>query len=96
MRRSPARCAPPTPTTPLHVAAENGYHLIVRALLDAGADKDLANNNGATALHVAVKDGHDAIVRMLLAAGASKTKRDASGKAALELATTAEMKRLLR
>ena len=70
--------------------------MIVRALLDAGADKDLANSNGATALHVAVKDGHDAIVRMLLAAGASKTKRDASGKAALELATTAEMKRLLR
>ena len=82
--------------TPLIIAAEQGHGAVVRALLDAGADKDLANSNGATALHVAVKDGHDAIVRMLLAAGASKTKRDASGKAALELATTAEMKRLLR
>ena len=49
-----------------------GGDAIVHALLDAGADKDLAANNSFTPLHIAAKEGHDAVVRALLDAGADK------------------------
>ena len=44
----------------------------VRALLDAGADKNLADNDGDTPLFTAAQNGHDAVVRTLLDAGADK------------------------
>ena len=59
-------------TTPLYIAAFHGHDAIVRALLGAGADKDLAKNNGDTPLFIAAGFGHDAIVRALLDAGADK------------------------
>ena len=44
----------------------------MRALLTTGADKDLAENRGATPLFIAVQEGHDACARALLDAGADK------------------------
>ena len=67
----------------------------MRALLDAGADKDLADNIGATPLLIAARKGHDAVVRALLDAGADKTKLY-HGMTALDIATTPEVKRLLK
>ena len=48
---------------------------IVRALLDAGADKDLATNGGVTPLLCAVLQGHEAVVRALLVAAPDKTAK---------------------
>ena len=67
----------------------------MRALLDAGADKDLAKNTGATPLYIAAQNGHDAVVRALLDAGADKAAL-CRGKTAFDKAKTTEIKDLLR
>ena len=63
---------PEADQAPIHVAAENGQLEVVRLLLEAGADKDLAAEDGNTALQEASWRGHLAVVRELLAAGADK------------------------
>ena len=95
VRGADVNCREPgSGSTPLVVAAEMGHDAIVRALLDAGADTDLAANDGATPLHIAADSGHDAIVRALLDAGADKTMLF-HGRTALAVAKTAEIKDLL-
>ena len=81
--------------TPLFAAAQEGHYAVVRALLDAGADKDLANNVGATPLFFAAQMGREAIVRALLDAGADKTKM-CEGKTAHDIASKRAIKDLLR
>ena len=59
---------------------------VVRALLDAGADKDLAMKDGSTPLHIAVDRGHGACVRALLDAGADKDRTYNDGATPLFIA----------
>ena len=55
--------------TPLHTAAEFGQLDVVRALLNAGADKTIANNDGTKPIDVVCngpnKHNKDAIVALL-------------------------------
>ena len=67
----------------LHFAALNGHTEVAKLLLEAGADKDAANNLGITALHSAAESGHIEVVKLLLAAGADKDKADSEERTAL-------------
>ena len=60
--------------------------MVVRALLSAGADKDLADNSGVTPLCIAAHDGHVSIVRALLDAGADKSIATNNGNTPMSLA----------
>ena len=50
----------------------NGHLDVVRHLVEVGADKDLALNNGATPLFIAAENGHLDVVRHLVEVGADK------------------------
>jgi ankyrin repeat protein len=71
-------------STPLITAASFGKNQIARALIDAGADLSIKNNDGATALHVAAFFGRVEIVQMLIDADADKTIRNNFGATARE------------
>lgn len=66
-------------STPLISAITFGKTKIARALIDAGADLTLTNNDGATALHAAAFFCRVEIVQMLIDANASKTVRNNYG-----------------
>ena len=52
-------------TTPLCRAAGNGHLDVVRALLNAGADKTIATNDGKKPIDAAYGSNKDAIVALL-------------------------------
>ena len=54
----------------MYFAAFKGHLEVLRLLLEAGADKNAANANGATALMAAALKGHLEVVRLLLEAEA--------------------------
>jgi ankyrin repeat protein len=72
-------------TTPLWVAAR-GDAEVVAALIDAGADPNLADAAGQTPLHQAVHWGRDKVLSLLLSRGAKPGARDKNGRTPLGLA----------
>ena len=66
-------------STPLITAASFGKNDIAKALIDAGADLSLKNNDGATALHTAAFFCRVELVQMLIDAKADKTIRNNFG-----------------
>ena len=73
----------PAGATPLIVASAGGHLEAVRLLLEAGADKDKASQDGGTPLLHAARDGHLEVAQLLLRAGADKDKADRDGYTAL-------------
>lgn len=79
-------CPDPNRTTSgkrylLHLAVESGKEPYVRALLDAGANPDIADEKGVTALHISYSfDSLGGISDLLLAKGANPNLRDNLGK----------------
>jgi ankyrin repeat protein len=57
----------PSGHTPLHEAAFNGDVVLVRLLLESGADRRLRTGEGQTALEIANLKGHDEVARLLRA-----------------------------
>jgi ankyrin repeat protein len=57
--------------TPLYTAAGGGHADVVAALIQYGADVNLASSNGATPLQAATMRGHRDVVELLLDAGAA-------------------------
>ncbi|GJM27699.1 MAG: hypothetical protein DHS20C17_03340 [Cyclobacteriaceae bacterium] len=66
-------------STPLISAATFGKTEIAKALIDAGADLTLINNDGSTSLHAAAFFCRVEIVQMLIDAKADKTLRNNFG-----------------
>ncbi len=66
-------------STPLNSAAAFGKTKIAKALIDAGADHSVKNNDGSTPLHTAAFFGRIEIVQMLIDAKADKTIRNNFG-----------------
>lgn len=70
--------------SPLCTAAAFGKTEVALALIDAGADVNFKNNDGATPLHNAAFFCHTEIVEALLDKGADATKKNNSGATAIE------------
>lgn len=72
----------------LLAAYKGGQELIVKALIDRGANVNMLTWYGNWPLHMAVSCGHENIVRILLENGADMTRRFKSGQyTVLHLAT---------
>eukprot|EP00435_Cladocopium_sp_Y103_P050843 s385_g15.t1 len=66
-------------STALHCATFNGNLVVVKLLLDAGADKSSELEEGATALHLATRGNHLDIARLLIDAGAETNSATVHG-----------------
>ena len=72
--------------SPLHMAAMNGYHLIVKILLDSGAEhnKENCRCRRGSLLSVGIRSGHENVVKLLLDAGVDPNVRCWVGKTPLD------------
>src|SRR5262245_42612335 len=64
---------------PLHVAAYSGQTVLVRLLLEKGADVNASGDLGKTPLHYAALDGEREVAKILLEHGADPSPTDDSG-----------------
>lgn len=75
---------PTVGSSPLITAAVFGKTEVAKALIEAGADVNIKNNEGSTALHTAAFLCRTEIVQMLLDNGADKNLKNNYGSTALE------------
>lgn len=76
----------PEGQTPLHIAAGNGYVLLVEALIGRGADAARANYLRQTPLHWASWNRQVEVVKLLLSRGVSPASKSIGGTTPLMLA----------
>ncbi|CAE7754310.1 unnamed protein product [Symbiodinium sp. CCMP2592] len=73
----------------VNYAARSGDLAVLKMMLEAGADKDLPDEEGATALIMSSQEGHKEIVRLLLVHRADLTSTDDCERTALMHAAAA-------
>ncbi|KAL2820650.1 hypothetical protein BJX63DRAFT_418288 [Aspergillus granulosus] len=69
--------------TELMISSYLGHEVIVKLLLDRGANLDSTDSSGRTPLSYAAQNGHEAIVRLLVDRGANLDSTDNSGQTPL-------------
>ena len=72
--------------TALMLASQNGFHEVVKKLLEQSADADRRASDGRTSLMLACQSGHMSVAKLLLDARASIDAQDRDGDTALLLA----------
>ena len=72
--------------TPLMAAVVKGHVEIAKSFVEAGADPNLADANGATALHYAVLFNNQELAILLMEAGASPFMKNNLGQSPLDFA----------
>ena len=65
--------------TALHVACRWGYHNVISALAEAGADVNCRNKIGQACCHLAVAGGHTHLLEILFDMGADLALKDGGG-----------------
>jgi ankyrin repeat protein len=71
---------------PLHAALAGRSLDVARALLDAGADPNVAEHGGYAPLHQAAEPGDVPLIRLLIDRGARPDRKDDQGRTPLDLA----------
>ncbi|MGB2907422.1 MAG: ankyrin repeat domain-containing protein, partial [Candidatus Aminicenantaceae bacterium] len=71
-------------STPLIIAITFGKTEVAKALIEAGADLTITNNDGSASLHIAAFFCRTEIVEALLENGADKDFRNSAGRTALD------------
>mmetsp|Transcript_23696 Transcript_23696/g.32004 ORF Transcript_23696/g.32004 Transcript_23696/m.32004 type:complete len:170 (-) Transcript_23696:113-622(-) len=85
--------------TSLMIAARHGqFEVVVRALETSCSQPqlDVVDEHGDTALMIAAREGHTKVVDALISAGADLSVRNMDGKSAAELATTDDVRKLIK
>lgn len=73
--------------TPLSWAARNGHEMVVKVLVENGAEFESKDNGGQTPLSLAAENGHEAVVGLLLEKGAKAESTDKRDRTFLFFAT---------
>lgn len=71
---------------PIHAAAANGNLVVLRALVERGADVNARQQQDFTPLHTAADRGDGEMARLFLDHGADVSAQDASGRTAADIA----------
>ena len=83
--------------TPLHEAARKGHLEIYKCIADQVDNKNPANDVGTTPLHEAARKGHLEICKVIiLDHGADLNAKDQDRQSALDLASTKQIRDLIR
>ncbi len=80
---------------PLHRAARMGCRMVIKTLLEAGADIS-AEQSGATPLHVAARHGHWGVAEILLIRGADVDALDNWGRTPRDMAASGGHEQVVR
>ena len=82
--------------TPLHEAATEGHHEVLRFLIEKGGNVDAKASNGYTPLHLASSGGHVECVKVLLEHGANINEHDDFRKTAINTAELGARTKVVR